>query len=532
VELRVRIGTLVTEDEPLEVLESDHLLVMDPGEDRVLDPSEGLSCFRLPSMPNSRYLVVPHTTGTVGGAVYDFDLVGLTGDLAAPISLPSMVDRPSAPEMGGEWSPVEDLQFDWEAHLRGLESRVLNEARGSGGRVAVWRTPGSPEARAIPEVGEKREFKVLNSDYEFDKVVARVRLVTDHTILYMDEEAPAGGFTDVDLSDLARDFDSFIHPVLTEALGAESDVDENGRVIVLLTPAVNRLTDKSADSYVGGFFFGLDLIDGNGSNGGEIFYAVVPDSAGIFGPRLARSTLLYSLPAVLAHEFAHMVHFNRRMLEGGADGQEALWLSEALAQMAEDLVGTAYEKAGDPEQARQYQMGNWTRARRFLLDPAHVSVLATLPPGTLAERGAGWLLVKYLQGQDDTGTLLRTLAGSRWTGVENVVRAVGGPWEEIVRNWAGALYLDGYPSPVRDELRFLGLNLKYVLSLVDGGFPLNPPQIGDRSFSVGLSLWSSAPDYYIITTPAMGGLAINLSGVEGRPPEPSAGLELLLVRLN
>jgi len=527
VEVRVRIGALATEGMSLRVRESDSILSLDPGEDRVLDPSEGLACFRLPSDRGSRYLLVPYTTGTVGGAAYDFDLVGLAGEMTSALSAPAIPGRLLDPERSVGEAAGHDLQFEWDAKLRGLEGRVLEE-RGEGEAGPSWRAPAP---QAIPEVGERREFKVLNADYEFDKVSARVRLVTDHTIIYVDEDAPAGGFSDFDLTGLARDFDGFIQPVVTEALGAESDVDGNERVIILLTPAVNRLTAQDADGFVGGFFFGVDLMEATGSNGGEIFYAVVPDPTGIFGPKLSRSALLYAIPAVLAHEFGHMVHFNQRMLEGGAEGQEALWLSEALAQMAEDLVGSAYERAGDPEQARQYQIGNWTRARRFLLDPAHVSVLATLPPGTLAERGAGWLLLKYLTGQDAGGTLLRSLTRSRWTGVENVTRATGRPWRGIVTDWAGALYLDGLSVPVRQELRFLGLNLRYVLSLVDGDFPLHPPLLGGGSFSLALSLWSSAPDYYIIKTPDEGGLAINVSGPQGRPPEPSAGLGLLVVRL-
>jgi hypothetical protein len=227
-----------------------------------------------------------------------------------------------------------------------------------------------------------------------------------------------------------------------------------------------------------------------------------------------------------------MIHYNQRILVGGAESQDALWLSEALAQMAEDLVGEAYRGMGRPEQAEQYQLGNWSRARRFLLEPSHVSVLATLPPGTLEERGAGWLLLKYLNGQDEAGSLLSRLVASTRTGVWNVTEAAGRPWEDLLGDWAGALYLDGLEVPVRDELRFSGLNLRYALSVFNGGFPLKPPLLGAISFWRSASLWSSAPDYYIITTPEAGGLALNVSGPGGRPPDPASGLRILVVRLN
>jgi hypothetical protein len=534
--LRLHIGTLATPPSTLFVLEGDQYLSLAVGEDRIMDASDGLACFRLPSATGARYLVVPHTTGMVGGAVYDFDLVGLTQE-DGPQTAPAHTLRIPPPSLQHEGKarpePV-DLQWDWNAKLRTIEAELVKEG---GPERTGGRTSPSPADRSLPErapqIGDRREFNVLNADEGFDKVSARIQLITDHALVYLDEEAPSDGFTSSDLALMAAEFESPIYPTVTGAFGSESDLDGNGRVVILLTPAVNRLTPEESDSYVGGFFFGLDLLaDRTGSNEGEIFYAVVPDPTGIHGPALARSALLYTLPSILAHEFEHMVHFNQRILVSGAETQDALWLSEALAQMAEDLVGDAYQAMGDPAQAQQYHMGNWSRARRFLLDPSHVSVLATLPPGTLEERGAGWLLLKYLYGHDEPATLLGRLTASTRTGVWNVTEAVGRPWEELMGDWAGALYLDGLQVPVRAGLRFVGLNLRYALSLFDGEFPLKPPVMGTSAFLLSASLWSSAPDYYIITSPKAGGLALNLSGLEGRPPEPAAGLRILVVRLN
>ena len=50
---------------------------------------------------------------------------------------------------------------------------------------------------------------------------------------------------------------------------------------------------------------------------------------------MVRSTV----PSILAHEFQHMIHHNERIIERGASNREAVWLSEGLAHMAEDLVG-------------------------------------------------------------------------------------------------------------------------------------------------------------------------------------------------
>ena len=225
-----------------------------------------------------------------------------------------------------------------------------------------------------------------------------------------------------------------------------------------------------------------------------------------------------------------MVHFNQRMLLTGALGQEALWLSEGLAQIAEDLVGEAFYAAGNSSRAVEYQVGNWNRGRRFLQNPSNVSLISTLPPGSLAERGAWWIFLRYLYGQDGNEALLGRLTRSSLTGIANVTQATGRTWEDLVSDWAGALFLDGLSVPIRPGLSVPGLNLRRVLSPSGGGYPLKPPKL-TGTFSIEGSLWSSSPDYYIITPPGSGGLALNLAGPEGRPQNPAVGLHFMVVRI-
>jgi len=533
VSLVVRVGSLSTPPRPLEVQGGSEFLELAVGEDRILEASQALGCFRLPSDPGSRFLAVAHSTGIVGGAEYPVQLVGLTQDGVEPVGGSPASPRPLVPREASHIhpsGPVPEDHWTWESALRAMEREWLGEMiRQQTDEPSV---PGSPSRADEPQVGDTREFKVLNSDKAFDRVTARVRYLTEHSVVYVDEETPPGGFDDEDFAFFAGQFEDPIHPTVTGIFGGESDLDQNGRVIILFTPGVNRLTPEGSDGYVGGFFFGVDLQeDHSGSNKGEIFYAVVPDPSGIHGPVLNRTPLMSALPAILAHEFEHMVHFNQRILEGGARSQDALWLSEALAQMAEDLVGEAFREKGDPVRAMDYQLGNWGRARRFLQNPSQVSVLTTLPPGTLAERGAAWLLLKHLYGRDGAEELIRTLTGSYRTGVENVTHASGRNWEDIVTDWAGSLYLDGLAVPVRIGLRVLGVNLRDALSRAEGDYPLDPVELGGSTFSFMGSLWSSAPEYFILTPPAAGGLAVNLSGPEGRPGSPAAGLRVLVVRL-
>jgi hypothetical protein len=384
----------------------------------------------------------------------------------------------------------------------------------------------------IPALGEKRVFRVLNANEKFDRITANLRHVAGHSLIYVDEAAPEGGFRDSDLAALALEFENSIHPTVTGVFGSESDLDQNGRVIILLTAAVNRLTPAGSDGYVGGFFYGLDLLPGrSGSNEGEVFYAMVPDPSGTVGPAISRYGALTVIPAVLAHEFEHMVHFNQRMLIGEAENTASLWLSEALAQMAEDLVGEAFWSSSQYAKARQYQAGNWHRAVRFLEDPAQVSLLASLPPGTLAERGAGWLFLKQVCGRSEPENLLAALVRSTLSGTESVSAATGLDWPELVADWAGSLYLDGTNVPVRPELQVDGIDLRVSLSEGIGYYPLLANPFGESSASYSGTLWPSAPTYFLINPPADGGVVISAGGSGRALPEMPLGLQVLVVRL-
>jgi hypothetical protein len=525
--------------------------MLERGEDATLKASDGSTCLHLPGDPGALYLVVPHSTGTLGGVEHAFSLVGLTEDGAFPAFSPkaSLVwPLPGLPSEGSESlsfpvqessgpGPELDLeavlaaQDRWSLRLREME-RELFSPRGGGSRhLEMEPALGPLQAPAVPEIGDRRTFHVLNAENQFEKVRARVRFVSDHALIYLDEETPPSGYSEADLLTFAGEFSDPIHPTITGEYGEESDLDGNGRIIILFTPAVNRLTEAGSDGFVGGFFYGWDLLLGKtGSNNGEVFYAIVPDPTGIHGPVISRYAAMTTVPAVLAHEFTHMVHFNQRMRVAGAESAEALWLSEALAQMGEDLVADAFDSLHQMAKAEQYRSGNHIRAKRFLENPSQVSPLASLPPGSLAERGGGWLFLKQVLGRAGRQDLLRVLTSSRKWGTENVTEAVGVSWPQLVSDWAGSLFLDGTGVPVRPELRVAGVNLRNALAYTNGSYPLTVIPFGETSSVFSGTLWPSSPDYFIIN-PTAGGLTLGAAGALGGIPEAGLGLQLLVVRL-
>jgi hypothetical protein len=58
-------------------------------------------------------------------------------------------------------------------------------------------------------------------------------VVADRVAIYVDNDAPAGGYTDLDLQGVATLFDGHLYAIDTAAFGRESDIDINDVVIVL-----------------------------------------------------------------------------------------------------------------------------------------------------------------------------------------------------------------------------------------------------------------------------------------------------------
>jgi hypothetical protein len=515
----------------------------------------GFTCATVPGDLASAYLVAVHSVSAVGAASHPYRLNGLSagGPLLAaagrgrvpPSELVSRTDPglgrvpPTAAEA---WSwfarglPVvsgepPDPQALWDRYLREREAE-LTRARGSTGSAEVAPADPGPSLldgpARVPMLNETRTFQVFSSTGGFTQVTAVARHIGAHAALFVDENAPDGGYTAADLQYLSALFDDLIHPTVVGEFGNASDLDQNDRIVILFTPAVNALTPRGATGFVGGFFYGVDLLpDATGSNRGEIFYALVPDPAGVHSDPRPKDALLDLTPAILAHEFQHMVHFNERVLVRGAEANEAIWLSEALAQYAEELAARAAEANGAPaDEVEIFRAGTRARARRWLARPDTVSVVISAGSGNLPERGAGFLYLVYLAdrfGDALAGDLTRTTR----TGVTNLEAETGTEWGALLSDWWSAVWLDG-PDPESGPLVYPRFDLR---GFVKDPFPLQPVDPGGGDFARSGSLRSSAVAYYIVDPPVGGSTTLRLGGDGGGASAPQARMRMRIIRV-
>jgi uncharacterized protein (TIGR03437 family) len=356
-----------------------------------------------------------------------------------------------------------NAQQRFDLALRERESALAPSAAASGAHPPIEAPP-----LAALELNSTRVFRVLSdldvSD-KFETVTGRLKFIGDNVVVYVDDAAPTGGFTDQQLDLLGRLFDRKLYPVTVNAFGSVSDIDRNGHVAVLMTPVVNRLTDAATCQqfgYVTGFFYGLDLTPARAnSNKGEIFYSIVPDPAGATGS-CAHSVaeVERGVPSTFVHEFQHMISWNQHVLVRGGRN-EATWLNEGLSHIAEELASLQYEK--DPSQPRStpeqifpdssqgYIVGNVGNAYMYLESPADVSLTLFRDNGSLEERGAAWIFLRWLADQKGE-QILRRLVETSLTGVANVEDKSGEPFRRLFGDFGISLYAASLPDAQRSQL--------------------------------------------------------------------------------
>ncbi|HEY6093177.1 MAG TPA: hypothetical protein VIV83_14370 [Gemmatimonadales bacterium] len=466
-----------------------------------IDPAGGNGCTVYPAAGGSgaQYLLVPQITTGTPGQQTGYRLVGDTLVPAPSAPVPAAA-RISAAQQFHDYLRLGDQNRSWGfAPEAGAASRPRLSATGS-----------------PPGVGTLRHFKVCAKVdcSKFDDVFARVRALASKVAIYVDTLAPAGGLDSAQLDSLAQQFDTTLYAVDTAAFGRESDIDSNSVVLVLMTNTVNKLVTASScvsSGFVAGFFFGADLDpafkNDSRSNKGEVFYSIVADPAGTLSCTHSQQEVEAFVPVTFIHEFQHMISFGQHVLARGGTG-EVLWLNEGLSHYAEELGGRRFELAPAAKLTDctigtitcRFYAGDLLDAYTYLDSTGSHFLEATAGIGTLAERGADWLFVRYLVDRyaagstlADWNTFTRSMEQTTQTGAQNIAAVTGTPFATVVSRWALANYAtDNGSAP--PELTYNSWDLHSVFSSLHTQRP------------------TLFPKFYPLVPTSSAGSAVNLSG--------------------
>lgn len=402
----------------------------------------------------NRYLVSLYSYESEIPDVYSFRLDELTKGESLSLKAPASVTQ----------GTDDDATEDFHGMLREWEKDTADTSP-----LLPSKSTGAYKAATV---GSTRVFKVLertssSSSYKF--VNAELVYSTPNFYVYVDTHN-VNNLDDERFDEILENFDNVVEP-MRNLFGTESDVNEDDHFTILFTQEVNALGGLTGGGIITGYFLGLDLFSESSasvSNEQEIFYISIPDPKGDFGARLSEN-FYYSniLPAVLPHEYQHMINFNMHYLVNDGPPEQS-FLSEAMSHLAEDIYSldaTGYmQKAGRE---------NPSRVKLYL---KAISDTCFTCGSSLAQRGGSYLFLRYLYEQAEKGSFSETSSGrelvanlvdTNATGIHNIVEAVYGGsgsaasnFRKLIKRFSLTVYLSNYGDEVDASYRFEGINLR------------------------------------------------------------------------
>ncbi|NLI78563.1 MAG: hypothetical protein GX442_19245 [Candidatus Riflebacteria bacterium] len=343
----------------------------------------------------------------------------IVGDRAAPAPVAALAAaRSSAPE----------------AAFREIESRLPLPVLPLRAAVAV----------AAPEVGSLRTFFVpafeglaTTTAYPLNKVEAVCWGATDRTLVYVDRRVPLRDFTTI--TEMRGWLEEVVRPRLGDYLGTEPPLgpDNDARLTILLTDALHP--------QMFGLFNAADLFLVNPgdpalreSNQRKMLYVRFTADAG-------------SQKGAVAHEYAHLVQYWEKRARAAAGVVEETWLSEGIAQLAEEICGYG------PAQ------GNQRLAAAVRLSLQGLRNLSVTSWSGAPSYGLSYLFARFLAegGRYATTTreATRQLVQTAAVGRTNVATLAKEPFGLVLGRFAVSLLLNRWNTSGAVEYGLRGLDL-------------------------------------------------------------------------
>ena len=494
-------------------------------------------------------LVVVGTELTAGSAKFNYSVTatgtGVAGAISGPASalVPSSERAASSPGVTTE--PVLDIGFGMRLNARSRQRFAggFRAARGAfASRSALPKGMSRSVATADPQVGD---IITINVGMDAcDAVVnrsARVVAIGTQSVVLSDTQNPAGGFSTADFQRFAARFDTLVYPLEVENFGAPADIDQNKKILLLFTTAVNALTPNKSESYVAGFFYNRDLFPLTntpelpgcaGSNYGELFYLLAPDPNGVVNGNVRRTGFVDSVTtSVIAHEFQHLINASRRIyVTPDVSEFESGWLDEGLAHIAEELLFLRQAgltprtnldsiKVRSSERIRnsfnENMSSNASRYSAFLEKTPENSPFND--DDSLETRGAAWSLLRYLAdrkagGSTSDAATWQALVNTARVGIPNLTSVFGSDLPTRVRDWNVSNYMDDLVTALPAEYSQASWHWHSLYKALNKSGPAYPLEVKTLAGGVasGTVLGGSAV-HYRFSIPANATATITLS---------------------
>jgi hypothetical protein len=353
------------------------------------------------------------------------------------------------------------------------------------------------------------------------------------------------------VQELSDQFDTYSYPTNVEYFGEPTDMDENGKVLILIT---KQLT------FALGFVTSADWAAQEpwpygciNSNRAEITY---------LRPLSSSANMRRDFPVTAAHEMAHVIQVSREVTLGAPS--MAGWEAEGMARFAEEVVGhavtgrsigqnygssVAYENFFSSTQPAWYVSSFTDVWRYFGSDPSGNQNAgapeqctfvgsAGVCQSTGAIYGRPWIFFRWVADQfgptypGGEAALMRQLTDGPLRGFAALENVTGTPIETLLAQWAATLYVDGrIPGPAA-RLTMPSWNLFSTFeqhALVTDGRRLVPYERAFGDFVDDVSVRAASSAYFRLSGEGRGATAIRIrDAVDETLP---AKMQIWVVRL-
>jgi len=507
-------------------------------------------CLDLPTNGTAaQYLLGIQSTGRDGNATREITVDGIaTGSVLAPRP-EGAAARAAASGTGlptglyGQ-NPASALlrrhRVGHDALMTDLIRPVRGAAGGLGG-LSAQRAPSRVVVNGTEMVGDSVELRVRRlgasdcSAASTITVTAELRVKTAGSMWWVDVDNPPVPLLDDSLQALSVLFDDQILATENAEFGAATDIDENGRITILITQAINADTMSVGQAL--GFVNPCDFFDRDDASGfvatneGEFFYSIAPDPSGTSGEVLSVGDWMNVMPIIIAHEFTHIIQTSRRAVSTNFMDP---FVAEGQATLAEEVVGHAMLGNG----AGQNLGGNvaFNFPPEDQANPWYFAAFADLVfyfgfPGSADDPrvegtpqectwieddvedpcggrplwyGVTWSFLRWasdlygpaLGGED---VFQKALIDGDLSGFDNLEEALAGQGtlDDHLANWAATLYMDGRPgaSPNNSMSTW---NLLDVSQQVAEAAWLHPVEHGFINFSETVTVRDPSTSYFLV----------------------------------
>jgi hypothetical protein len=395
---------------------------------------------------------------------------------------------------------------------------------------------------AIPrnvQVGDNVSLKLpdfnANICTDFSTITGRVDAVGPTSIWVSDVGNPSG-FSTREFDSLSTMFDEVIFGVDTTYFGAPTDLDDNGRVIILITRQINDL-----NQFVLGFVSPTDMLTTDqceSSNRAEVYYAKAPDPTGVTGTAYPVEAALDDAPPLIAHEFAHIIQSGHRLVLNRVQFMSAA-MAEGQATLAEEVAGhaalgnTAGQNYGstialntdDQASSEWYAQPFQDMARYFGSNRANPNVsidgapheCSWITPETFPCEGTArplwygvtWSLLRWVSDHfgpsypGGAAGIQRALVDNDKVGLPNIADVLGSPIDSLLAQWSAMLYLDDRVSGLPERLTFPSWSLSSIfgqggLGRLTPSVALEPKEITFSEFVQRVEVRAASTAYFLL----------------------------------